>query len=118
MMEIFDLFSPALINHMIRQGKFKKQVLPHSYKLVTNRSELIVSHTNTRPLQFDLFTIPSAATIIDKQGSGWNKTNIVAYFSMKSTDQGNGGTQTHDQRHQKMTTSLQYEVHHIMLWTI
>jgi hypothetical protein len=83
-----------------------------------NRSELIVSHTNTRPVQFALHTLPSAATFIDKQGSGWNKTNIAEYFSMTGTDQGNGGTQTHNQRHQKMTSSLQYEAHHIMLWTI
>ncbi len=71
MMEIFDLFSPALINHtMMRQGNFEKQEFPHSFKLVMNRSELIVSHTNTCPVQFDLCTIPSAATFIDKQGSG------------------------------------------------
>ena len=37
MMEIFDLFYPALINHMMRQGKFKKQEFPHLYKLVMNR---------------------------------------------------------------------------------
>jgi hypothetical protein len=86
--------------------------------LVTNKSELIVSYTDNRPVQFDLCTLPSADTFIDKEGSGWNKTNIAEYFSVTSTDQGNGGTQRHNQRHQNMTTSLQYEVHHIMLWTI
>jgi hypothetical protein len=103
---------------MMRRGKFEKQVLPHSYKLVTNKSELIVSHTDTRPVQFDLCTLPSADTFIDKQGSGWNKTNIAGYFSVTSTDQGNGGMQRHNQRHQNMSTSLPYEAHHIMLWTI
>ncbi len=93
-------------------------MLPHSYKLVTNKSELFVSNTNTRLVRFDLCTLPSAATLIDKQGSGWNKTNIAEYFSVTSTDQGNGGTQRHNQRHQNMTTSLQYEAHHIMFWTI
>jgi hypothetical protein len=83
--------------------------------LSTNKYELIVSHTNTRPVQFDLCTLPSADTFIDKQGSGWIKTNIAEYFSMTSTDQGNGGTQRQNQRHQNMTTSLQYEAHHIML---
>ena len=70
MMEIFDLFYPPLINHMMRQGKFKKQVLPHSYKLGTNNAKLIACHTDTRPVQFDLCTLPNADTFIDKQGSG------------------------------------------------
>ncbi len=118
MMEIFDLFNQPLINHMMRQGKSEKQVLPHSYKLVTNKSDLIVSYTNTRPVQFDLCTLPSADTFIDKEGSGWNKTNIAEYFSVTIADQRNGGTQRHNQRHQNMTSSLQYEAHHIMLWTI
>jgi hypothetical protein len=96
MMEIFDLFSPALIKHMMLQGKLEKQVLQHSYKLRMNKSEIILSHTNTRPVQFDLCTLPSADTFIDKQGSGWNETNIAEYFSMTSTDQGNGGTQRHN----------------------
>jgi hypothetical protein len=69
MMEIFSLLYPPLIQHMMRRGKFKKQVLPHSYKLVTNKSKLIVSHTDTHPVQFDLSTLPSADTFIDKQGS-------------------------------------------------
>ncbi len=81
---------------MMRRGKFKKQVLPHSYKLLTNKSELIVSHTNNRLVQFDLCTLPSAAIFIDKQGSGCNETNIAEYFSVTSTDQGNGGTQRHN----------------------
>jgi hypothetical protein len=97
MMEIFDLFYPSLMNHMMRQGKFKKQVLLHSYKLGTNKSELIVCHTNTHPVQFDLCTLPSADTFIDKQGSGWNKTDIAEYFSVTSTDQGNGEMQRHNQ---------------------
>jgi hypothetical protein len=91
MMEIFNLFNQPLINHMMWWGKFEKQVLPHSYKLVTNKSELNVSYTDTRPVQFNLCTLPSADTCIDKEGSGWNKTNISEYFSLTSTDQGNGG---------------------------
>jgi hypothetical protein len=83
-----------------------------------NNSELIVCHTDTHPVQFDLCTLPSADTFTDKQGSGWNKTNIAEYFSVTSTDQGNGDTQRHTRRLQNMTTSLQYEAHHIMLWTI
>ncbi len=46
--------------------------------------------------------------------SGWNKNNKAEYFSVTSTDQ--GGAQS--QKNQYMTTSLQYEAHHIMLWTI
>ncbi len=69
MMEIFDLLNQPLVNHMMQQGKFKKQVLPHSCKLVTNKSKLIVSYTDTRPAQFDLCTLPSADTFIDKEGS-------------------------------------------------
>ncbi len=114
MMEIFDLFNQPLINHMIWQGKFEKQVLPHSYKSVTNKSELIVSYTDTRPAQFFLCTLPCADSFIDKQGSGWNENNIAEYFSVIST--GQGGTQS--QKNQYMTTSLQYEAHHIILWTI
>jgi hypothetical protein len=92
MMEIFGLFNPQLVNHMIRQSKFKKQVLPHSYRLVTNRSELIVSYTDTHPVQFDLCTLPCADTFIDKRVSGWNENNKAEYFSVTSTDQ--GGTQS------------------------
>ena len=77
---------------MFWRSKFEKQVLPHSYKLVTNRSELIVSWTNTRPVQFDLCTLPCADTFIDKRGSGWNKNNKAEYFSVTSTDR--GGTQS------------------------
>ena len=98
--------------------QIQKTRVPHSYKVIMNRSKFIVRHTNTRPVQFTLHTLPSAATFIDKQGSGWNEINIAEYFSMTSTDQGNGGTQKQNERHQKMTPSLQYEVHHIMLWTI
>ena len=92
MMEIFDLFIQPLINDMMRRGKFEKQVLPHSYKLVTNKSEFNVSYTNTRPVQFDLCTLPCADTCIDKPGSGWNENNKAEYFSVTSTDQ--GGTQS------------------------
>jgi hypothetical protein len=114
MMKIFDLNTPGLINHMMRQGNFKKQEFPHSYKVVINRSEFLVCHINTHPVQFSLLTLPRADTSIDKQGSGWNETNIEAYFNVIGTDEGNGGTQ----RHKQMTTSQQFEVHHIMLWTV
>ena len=103
---------------MMRQGKFEKQEFLHSYKLVMNKSELIVSHTNTHLVQFALHTLPGAATFIDKRRSGWNETNIAAYFSVTSTDEGNEGKQRHKQRHQKMTTSLQYEAHYIMFFTM
>jgi hypothetical protein len=96
MMEIFDLFNQPLIQHMIRQSKFKKQVLPHSYKLVTKKSKLIVSYTDTHPVQFDLCTLSSADTFIDKQGSGWNENTIAEYFSVTSTDQ--GGAQRHNRK--------------------
>ena len=60
-----------------------------------------MSATNTRPVQFALRTIPSAATFIDKQGSEWNEANIAEYFSVMSTDEGNKRTQRNTQRHQR-----------------
>ena len=42
MMDILGLNLPALISHMMRQGKLKKQEFLHSYKMIINRSKFIV----------------------------------------------------------------------------
>ena len=49
MMEIFDLFYPPLINHMMRQGKFKKTSAPTFMQIGYEQIRV-----NYQPYQFNL----------------------------------------------------------------
>jgi hypothetical protein len=93
MMDIFGVWTQQLVQHMMRQGKFKKPEFPQSYIMVINGSQMIVRNSVTRPVQFSLGKLPIAATFTDKQGSGWNETNIAAFFNVRSTNEENGAKQ-------------------------
>jgi len=79
-----------------------------------NRSHIIVGNSVTRPVQLSLGALPSGATFTEKQGHGWNPTNVAEYFQVSSSDEDNGGKRNE----QKMISSKQFEAHHILLWTM
>jgi hypothetical protein len=55
-----------------------------------NRSQFIVGNSVTRPVQFAFGALPSGATFTEKQGHGWNPTNVAEYFQVGSSDEDNG----------------------------
>jgi hypothetical protein len=79
-----------------------------------NKSQFIFGNSVTRPVQFAFGALPSGATLTEKQGHGWNPTNVGEYFQVSSLDEDNGGKR----KEQKMILSKQYEAYHIMLWTM
>jgi hypothetical protein len=58
-----------------------------------------------------LGALPSGATFTEKQGHGWNPTNVAKYFQVSSSNEDNGGKQ----KEQKMISSKQFEAQHHML---
>jgi len=58
-----------------------------------NRSQFIVGNSVTPPVQFAFRTLPSGVTFTEKQGHGWNPTNVAEYFQVGSLDEDNGGKQ-------------------------
>jgi hypothetical protein len=79
-----------------------------------NKSQFIVGNSVTRPVQFAFGALLSGATFTEKQGHGWNPTNVAEYFQVSSLDEDNG----EKRKEQKMISSKQYEAYHIMLWTM
>ncbi len=79
-----------------------------------NGNRFIVGNSVTRPVQFSLGALPSGAAFIEKQGHGWNPTNVPEYFQVSSSDQDNG----EKRKEQKIISSKQFEAYHIMLWTM
>jgi len=79
-----------------------------------NSNRFIVGNSVTRPVQFSLGALPSGAAFTEKQGLGWNPTNVAEYFQVSSSDEDNG----EKRKEQKMISSKQYEAHNIMLWTM
>jgi hypothetical protein len=79
-----------------------------------NRSHFIVGNSVTRPDQLSLGALPSGAAFTEKQGHGWNPTNVAEYFQVSTLDEDNGEIQ----KEQKMISSKQFEAHHVMLWTM
>jgi hypothetical protein len=61
-----------------------------------------------------LGALPSGAAFTEKQGHGWNQTNVAEYFQVSTTDEDNGEIR----KEQKMISSKQFEAHHIMLFTM
>jgi len=68
-----------------------------------NRSQFIVGNSATRPVQLSFGALPSGATFTEKQGHGWNPTNVAEYFQVSSSDEDNGGKR----KEQKMISSKQ-----------
>ncbi len=132
-MDIFDLSHPVILGHMMRRRNFKEPEFHQSYQVVSDKpdkSEMIVHCSVTCPVQFPIGNLPSASIFTDKCGKGWNDTNINKYFTRKKTDDGsdedsnNKGSAEEVRGKQKgkgkskqgyMTTSKQFEAHHIIL---
>ena len=99
----------------------------------SDKSEMIVHCSVTCLVQFLIGNLPSASTLTDKCGKGWNDTNINKYFTLKKPDDdsdedsNNKGCAEEVRDKQKgigkskqgyMTTSKQFEAHRIILWTM
>jgi len=99
---------------MLQRGKFEQTKFSQAYQIDYNRSHFIVGNSVTRPVQFSLGALPSGAAFTEKQGHGWNPTNVAEYFQVSSSDEDNG----EKQKKLKMILSKQFEAYHIMLWTM
>jgi hypothetical protein len=88
-MDIFNLSHQVVLGHMLRRRNFKEPEFYQSYQMVSDKSdksEMIVHCSVTRPVQFPIGNLPSALTFTDKRGKGWNDTNINKYFTLKKPD--------------------------------
>ena len=111
-MAMFGVSTGPLVAHMMRRGKFQTTKFSQAYRVEYNSSHLIVGNSATRPVQFSFGSLPSGATFTEKQGHGWNQTNVAEYFQVSDEDNGE------IRKEQKMISSKQFEAHHIMLWTM
>ena len=50
-----------------------------------NSNHFIVGNSVTRPVQFSLGALPSGAAFTEKQGHGWNPTNVPEYFQVSTS---------------------------------
>jgi hypothetical protein len=116
MMEMFGLSTGPLVGHMSQRGKFETTKFSQAYRVEYNRSHLIVGNSVTRPVQFSLAlgSLPSGATFTEKQGQGWNPTNVAEYFQVSLLDEDNG----EQRKEQKMISSKQFKAYHVMVWTM
>ncbi len=74
-MDIFNLSLQVVLGHMLRRKNFKEPEFHQSYRVVSDKSdksEMIVHCSVTRPVQFSIGNLPSATTVTDKCGKGWN----------------------------------------------
>ncbi len=135
-MNIFNLSHQIVLGHMLRRRNFKEPECHQSYQVVSDKSdksEMIVHCSVTPPVQFSIGNLPSATTFTDKCGKGWNDTNINKYFTLKKPDDDSdedsnkeGSAEEVRGKHKGkgkskqdyMTTSKQFEAHHIILWTM
>ena len=113
-MDMFGVSTRPLVAHMLKRGKFEATKFSQAYRVETNSSHLIVGNSATRPVQYSLGALPSGAAFTEKQGHGWNPTNVAEYFQVSTTDEDNGDIQ----KEQKMILSKLFEAHHIMLFTM
>jgi len=110
-MDMFGVLTGQLVAHMLRRRQFEPTKFGQAYRMDNNKSQFIVGNSVTRPVQFAFRALPSGATFTEKQGHGWNPTNVAEYFQVTSSDEDNGGKQ----KEQKMILSKQFEAYHIML---
>jgi hypothetical protein len=113
-MDMFGVLNAPLVGHMMRRGKLEPTTFSQAYRMEYNRSHFIVGNSVTRPDQLSLGALPSGAAFTEKQGHGWNPTNVAEYFQVSTLDEDNGEIQ----KEQKMISSKQFEAHHVMLWTM
>jgi len=113
-MALFGVSTGQLVAHMLRREKFEPTKCSQAYRMDNNRSHFIVGNSVTQPVQLSLGALPSGATFTEKQGHGWNPTNVAEYFQVSSLDEDNG----EKQKEQKMISSKLFEAHRILLWTM
>jgi hypothetical protein len=113
-MDMFGVSTGPLVAHMLKRAKFETTKFSQAYRVETNSSHLIVGNSTTRPVQYSLGALPSGAAFTEKQGHGWNPTNVAEFFQVSTTDEDNGEIR----KEQKMISSKQFEAHHIMLFTM
>jgi hypothetical protein len=113
-MAMFGVSTGPLVAHMMQRGKFQTTKFSQAYRVEYNSSHLIVGNSATRPVQFSFGSLPSGATFTEKQGHGWNPTNVAEYFQVSTSYEDNGEIQ----KEQEMISSKQFEAHHLMLWTM
>ena len=131
MLKMMNLLDRKLIYHVTQLNTYEDSRHPQSYTGLINKLQMIVHCSVTRPVQFLLGDIGSAAAFTDKHGTGWNNQNIKRYFDLpnkndsakkdKSTeeDENDGKTKENSKRNaQLMNTARQYEAHHVILWTM
>ena len=111
---MFGVSTAHIGAHMLRREKFEQTKFSQAYRNDFNRSHFIVGDSVTRPVQFSLGALPSGAAFTEKQGHGWNPTNVAECFQVSTLDEDNGKKR----KEQKMISSKQFEAYHIMLWTM
>jgi hypothetical protein len=89
-MALFGVSTGQLVAHMLQRGKFAPTKFSQAYRMDNNRSYFIVENSVTQPVQLSLGALPSGATFTEKQGHGWNPTNVAEYFQVSSLDEDNG----------------------------
>ena len=78
-MDMFGLSTGPLVAHMMNRGKFEKTKFSQAYRMDFNNSPKIVGNSVTRPVQVSLGALPSGAAFTEKQGHGWNPTNVAEF---------------------------------------
>ena len=113
-MDLFGVSTGHIVAHMMRRGKFEQTKFSQAYRMDYNRSQFIVGNSVTRPVQLSFGALPSGATFTEKQGHGWNPTNVAEYFQVCTSDEDNGEIR----KEHNMISSKQFEAYHVMLWTM
>jgi hypothetical protein len=90
-MDMLGVSTGQLVAHILRRAKFEKSKFSQAYRMDNNKSQFIVGNNVTQPVQFAFGALPSGATFTEKQGHGWNPTNVAEYFQVSSSDEDNGG---------------------------
>ncbi len=84
LLNMFLSSSPGIRNHMNRQEVTPDPVFPQSYQTILIKQEFIIHNSETRPIQYSLYTLPTMSTIYDKPGAGWDRIDPDNYFTLIS----------------------------------
>ncbi len=81
LLNMFLSSSPGIRTHLNLLVGAPDPVFPQSYQTIFNKQEFIIHNSVTRPVQYDLSTLPKMSTIYDKPGAGWNIIDTDDYFT-------------------------------------
>ena len=83
LLKMMDLLDRKLIFHVTQMNTYEDPRYPQSYSGMINKLRQMIVHCNvTRPVQFLLGDIRSAAAFTKKRGTGWKNKNIKRYFNL------------------------------------